>query len=557
MREQFVTFWKDLQRAARTWTRSPGNFLATAGSMALAIGANTVIFSALDAVLLRSFPGKDPTRLMMLSPQFSFSYQDYQSIRRNAGAFQDVTCSYPVTVSLSSEERAERVTGELVAANYFEVLGIMPQMGRRFMSDEDLPGSPRNVVILSDNLWKRMGRDSNIIGKAISIGGRQFTVVGVAPPLFNGTLQGVSSEIFAPLPTYAAAVPSFAESNLLSDPEQRGFDVFGRLRLDMTRNEADARLVTTLNWVEERKPRAKRRIVSLHSMTEIPGADGRRLVVWTKVLFVAVTLLLILACINTTGTLLARSLKRDREFATRIALGANRAQLLKLMLAEGLTLCVVASGIGLVIALILAPFLSRLSLPVDLPLQTAFHIALRVDQPVFVYTCGVCVSSTLVFALVLALSVPLSDVNVRLRTPLQSVGLGRYVLSRNMLLIAQIAIATSLLIVAGLFVRSLSRAASTDIGFSRDHSLLLRIDPRAAGRDVPATLRLLERTRSDISSIPGVERAAYTTLMPLGGFASASGFAPSDKSSDMSIQADVFATNSDFVQALRIPLLEG
>ena len=555
---------RDLRHAVRLLRRDPLFALTAVLSLAIGIGANTTIFSVANALLFRAPAGvADPARLVDIGvgrQGVGFnpgSYPNYLDVRQRATTLDGVYASEmfgaPLGMgSAGNDGRGEVVSSRLVTANYFTVLGAHPAAGRLFAAgDGEQPGAVP-VVVLSHRLWKRrFNEDPAIAGRTLRLNGHPFTVAGVAAEGFQGT-HVLETDVWLPLGMIAAARPS--EASLLANRGSGWLVMGGRLKPDVSVAQAAAELAAIGRALEREFPDQNRgKELRLRESSSIPGASGP-VTALLALLMGVVSLVLVIACANVAGVLLARAAARRREIAVRLAIGAGQARLVRQLLTETAVLCGVGGLAGLLLARgltsLLVSLLPRLPFPID--------VSMGLDGRVILFTTGLSLIAALLCGLVPARQASQADVVSTLKD--DSPGASGRSRLRNAFVVAQVAFSLVLVVATGLFVRALRRAGSTDPGFDPRGVELVSVDPSAAGYgDVTGPLfarELIERVRE----LPDTESATIARVFP-GGFegiglggvtvpgdARASGEAP---------EWDWNIVEPGYFSTLRIPLVAG
>jgi predicted permease len=518
-------FRRDLRYAARMLAHTPAFTFIICLTLALGIGANAVIFSAVDAVLLQRAPVGDPDSVVSIyttsadgrDPFSTTSYPDYVDLR-DSGALQGVAVFASVPFVLQGSGGAESVSGELVSGNFFDVLGVKIPHGRAFSVDEDRPGAPVRVVILSDGTWTaRFGADPSVVGRTITLNGNAYTVIGVAPKGFTGPILGRAPEMWAPValqpelrPPTAGLRRSLGGSNMLGTRGPRWLNVIGRL----APGSSAASTASAANILASRLQTAYRATNRGRGFTVVPLGEGpgvrssaRPML---RLLTGAVVLVLLIACANVASLLLARAVARRREIAVRMAVGAGRGRLVRQWLTESVLLSTLGSLGGLFIAWWSAPVLYQFGIPESVPLG--------VTSRVFVFTLSVAVASGLLFGLAPVVQTLRRNTVEALRDEGGAVASGASAMRmRSLFVVAQVALSLMLLVGAGLFLRTLKNATSVNLGYEVDRILLadINLDVRGYSQDAgqAAYRQLLER----LNTLPGVEAAGAARVTVLSG----------------------------------------
>jgi putative ABC transport system permease protein len=518
LEEQRLMLFNDLRYALRTLRLSPAFTLTAVLTLALGVGATSSIFSVVDAVALRPLPYPNPKELMVLVGNVQRtqverrgnSYPDYLDWKSQSRSFAAMAAADSGTGVLQEGE-PERVNGEFVSPDYFRILGITPMFGRLFTADDDVPG--RAVVLLSHRIWqRRFNSDPRVVGRAVRINSRSFTVIGVLPPGFTGITD--TAEMWTPF----AAMMS---ESFLKNRGTRGFQALARLAPNATQSSAQAEMNTISKALETAYPATnEKRGVEVSPLEREIFGDIRP-TLWT--LMGAVALVLLLACVNVANLQVARAEARQRELAVRTALGAGRGRLIRQLMTESFLVAGLGAALGFAIATAAVPALVAIS-PVELP--TFAQPA--VNMTVLLFTVALALAAGIALGIAPALHAPAAHPQDALR------GTGRGTSSkaaqrlRGSLVIAEVSVALVLLAGAGLLVESLRRLTAIKPGFNPDRLVGLMVGlPRmdgpaaAAGDSNPAAGVTGREVLARVRALPGIESAAIASDMPLGGDSSA------------------------------------
>jgi putative ABC transport system permease protein len=505
---------RDLVHAARLLRRDPVLTITATLSLAIGIGANTTIFTVVNALLFQPPSGvAESSRLVDIGSTRGgvgfgpSSYPSYVDIRQRASTLDAVYAysRFPEAMSFGGAGfSTSSVFGSVVTANYFTALGAVPALGRLFnRADSDQPGASP-VTVLSDGLWARLNRDPGIVGRTVRLNGQPFTVVGVASKGFHGT--GVREvDVWVP----AGMVASLNSRRALTDRTTRGFLIGGRLKPGVSIDQAAAEIDVIGRTLEPETQDQNRSGLRLLALSPTPGNRGP-LVAFVVFLMAIVSFVLIIACTNVSGILLARAAARPQEMALRLAIGAGRSRLVRQLLTETLLLFVAGGIAGLLLARGMTSVLvSRLPM---LPFPVALWLPL--DARIVAFTVGLSLVAALLSGLAPALQAARTALLAGLKN--ETVLSGRFRL-RHAFVLVQVALSVVLLIGAGLFVRALHRSAAIDSGFDSHGVELASLDLAQAGYSSmtgpPFVRDLLERVRQ----LPGVEMATIASVPP-GGF---------------------------------------
>ncbi|HEX8283356.1 MAG TPA: ABC transporter permease [Pyrinomonadaceae bacterium] len=518
-----MSILQDVRYGLRMLARSPGFTAVAVVSLALGVGVNTAVFSLFNAVLIRPVAVvAEQSRLVWL--RAPSSYPDYQDYREQARGFDGMAAATGTReFSLTREGGPELVRGEFVTANYFGVLGVGAQAGRTFTEEEGR--APATVVVISHSLWRtRFGADPSIVGGQIILNGLGFTVVGVAPERFVGTEVALNRELWVPLSTEPLLNPPQAkrevdadEKDILRRRNSHWLAVFARLKGGVTREQAAAELSGIARRVAEANgarvtPETLRSVQLLEMSGGMDPADREEALPIAGIVMGLVGLVLLIACANIGGLLLARAASRRRETAVRQALGAGPARLARQWLTESVLLGLVGGAAGLLLSMWANDLL--VSYTSGTPLAS---LDLGLDYRVLVFTLVVSVGAGVVFGLAPALQASRLDIVTALKTEdaLARAGSRRSRL-RAAFVAAQVTLSVVLLVCAGLFIRSLQRAHTIDPGFRVERALTVPVDLGLLRYEAEAGRNFYRELLTRVEAQPGVERASLARFTQLG-----------------------------------------
>ena len=524
------TLLKDLSFGLRSLLKRPGFTAIAVLTLALGIGANTAIFSVVNATLMRPLPVVDPDRLVFVfngPPGSVFSYPDYAAMRDHNNVFDGLIAWGGITASLNSNDQTDLVTGAIVSGNFFDVIGVRAQLGRVITTDDDKTPGAHPVTVISQGLWqRRFGADPNVVGRQLLLNGNTFTVIGVLPGGFDGLQLGPIRDLYVPLMMQATMRPPRAgysgemNPDLLQVRGNRWLFSVGRLKPGVTPEQAQASLVLIAKQLEEAYPKTNRnRTASVSAFSESSDPDSRQqLSSVARLLMGVVGIVLLIACANVANLLLARSSARTKEIAVRLAIGATRWRIVRQLLTEGILLATLGGAAGLLLAWWATRSLSAAPPPQGaLPLTPQFSIDLRV----LLFTLGLSVFAGIVFGLAPALRASRPALVPALKDEAAAFFERTKMFSlRNLLVVTQVALSVVLLIAAGLFLRSLQQARTIDPGFDAEKIV-----------NLPLNINLLRYTRTQgrefykqvierVEAIPGVESASVARIAAVSGNAS-------------------------------------
>ncbi len=548
---------RDIRYGLRRLGKSPAFTAIVVLTLALGIGANTAIFSVVNAVLLRALPYRDPDALVTINhfynnpelnfleaPVSSIGFRDY---RDKTTSFQAVAVETGWSANLTGDGDPERVPASRVSGDYFRVYGVPAAIGRTFGRDEDEPGKNR-VVVLSDGLWRRVfGGDRTAIGKSIQLNGESYTVLGVMPPEFRAFFSR-DADIWTPL---ALPPTAFDPNNYTNEY----LNLTARLKPGVTAQRAQAEMTAFANNLRRTYSSsfASSWTLRVKSINQLATGKVRPALL---VLLGAVGFVLLIACANVANLLLARGAVRIKEVAIRSALGAERWALIRQLLTESVILSLVGAVLGLLLAwwgvrsvAVLAPQLAR-------------NGGITIDATVLIFTLGVAIVTGLLFGLAPAIQTSRTNLQATLKEGGRTGGAdasGRVV--RRVLVVGEVALALTLLIGAGLLIKSVARLQRVQPGFNPDNLLTFNVAlPRVKYASDTAKVQFWDQAFARIAEVPGVVSAGGTSTMPFGGSWSTGtfsieGYTPG--TNQPGPWGDIRVVSPDFFRTLQIPLRQG
>jgi len=565
--------WQDLRYAVRALGNKPGFTTAAVLVLALGLGANSAVFSLINAFLLKPLAVSKPKELVGLYSRDTkhpdsyraFSYPNYVDIRDNNPVFSSLLAHNLVMVGLKEGDNTRRTFADIVSSNYFSTLGVPLLMGRTFSINDEKSGSAL-TVIASYSFWQRTGEDPRILGKQLRINGRLFTVIGVTPEGFTGTTALVSPEMFVPLGAYNLVMNDFENHGKpLAARDNGNLIVIGRLKPDITQQMADAKLSVLASQMEKAFPAENKdqmllvRPLSRMNVTTNPTDDSELRAPAFLLLSLAGVVLLI-ASLNLANMMMAKGAVRRKEIAIRLAIGGSRRRIVQQLVTEGLVLATLGGAAGLFAASWSTTLLMR-SLDRVAPIDLVYNAA--PDIRVLAVTLAFCVLSTVVFGLFPAwkLSNPDTWLDLKENTGEDLSGRSRRLFSRgNVLVIAQLSLSLMMLAAAGLFVHSAVSAANIQPGFSLDNEVLAEVDASLINYDEARGRRTYSALQDRLRQIPGVQSVAMAATVPFGTMHMEKGIRPSGVAASKEhppVDATFNFVTDDYFRTLAIPLLRG
>ena len=543
---------QDLRYAFRVFAASPVYTAVAVLTLALGLGASTAIFSVVNALLVRPLPIFEADRVVAVytsnsrSPYGSTSYPEFVNYRDQNQVFEGLAVYRGAEVNLRVGNRVERVQGELVSGDYFNVLGVGSHLGRTFLSEDDRQGVDDRVAVLSYGLWQRaFGSDPELIGNTITLNGERFTVIGIAPKSFRGTTLRYVPDVWLPMTHLPLFDSAWAEA--FDQVGWRLFHVVGRMRDGVTIEQADGNMDLLAGEDD----------VSLLGANTAIFAPGVRDSVssYAGILLGVVTTVLLIACLNVANLVMARTTVRRKEMAIRASLGASRPRLIAQLLTENIVLGLMAGVGGLLIALWVTDFLSSFRPPSSLPVT----LALDLDWRVLLFALVLSVSSGLGLGTAAVLAASRRDLTPALKNGADGEGRRRFLRSRDLMLAGQVAFSLLLLTGAGLLLRTVQSLEAIDPGFNAEGVVTFALDPDAEGYSEIEGRRVFERLTDRLSAMPGVESVGLTRSLPvnpvdraLGTFAEGYEASPNEDTA-----VDVNLAGLNYFRTLQIELLAG
>jgi predicted permease len=525
---------QDLRFGLRVLRKHKGFSLIAVLLLALGIGANTALFSVVDAVLLRTLPVSAPERLVLLSRSSSgtatdnFSFGMYERLRDTDQTLAGLLAYYPLRLTASVDGQPEpAISGQLVTGNYYAVLSVKAARGRMLTPDDDRASGAHPVCVISDGYWqRRFGRSADVIGKTIALSNQPFTIIGVTPPEFFGTEVGAAMDITVPLTMQEQVMPGIRSFMQGGDVRLR---LFGRLRDGVKMEQAQASLgllyqqymADEFNRIANRakgkpadpKMLAERLLVASGSqgLSALRRQFSQSLLVLTGV----VALVLLIACANVAGLMLARAVTRRQEMAVRLALGAGRGRLMRQLLTESLLL----AGLGGLLGWLFAWWGTQLLLPWLSQGEIPLHLSFKPDLRLLVFTAAAALLTSVLFGLAPAWQATRVDLQAALKPDAQAAGRrGARLSIGQVFVIAQVALSLLLLVGAGLFVRSLQKLQQVDTGFARENVVVLKLEPVGSDRKWDVLTRLTtmyDELLRRAQALPGVQAASLIGYSPM------------------------------------------
>jgi predicted permease len=555
---------QDCKYGLRIMKKSPGFAAIAVLTLALGIGANTTIFSWINSTLLNPVPGLSrPNEVVSLTLSkpgdnpFPFTYPDLEAMRDGQQTFTGIAACSFVQMSLKRKSKAERVFGMVASANYFDVLGVKPILGRGFLPEEDTKPGGAPVAVISYRYWQtHFAGNKDVVGQAIEINEHPYTIVGVTPAAFQGSQTGVRTEIWVPLMMEAQMNPL---GDLLHDHHQFWLLGFGRLKPGVSLQQAQQEMTLRLQpeakaYPEEHKGHD---FVTLYPLWRNPFGLNMFLSTLLPALMCIAGLVLLLACVNVANLMLVRSVGRRREIAIRMALGVSRWRLVRQLLVESLMLALAGGAVALLITLwTQGTLMTFMPVTEDIPLS----LTITADRTLLLATFVISILTGVIFGILPALrSSGVAPASVLKEEAGSASGTLRKARLASGLVVAQISLSLLLLICAGLFIRSIQSAQQINPGFNPRNVLIASYDLFTAGYSESSGEEFDRQLVAKLETLPGVQSVALSNRVPLSFGGGSTSVKPegyvSPANESMETQAAIITTN--FFQTMQIPLLKG
>ena len=558
----------DLRHTIRLLAKSPGFTLVAVLTLAIGIGVNTTAFSVINGLLLRPLAVSHPDEITVLAAQQEgsqdfqpFSYPDYQDIRQQSDVFSDILAFRVSLVGLTVDGKGEHCVVSRVTGNFFSTAGIQPALGRLILPTEGQTPGADPVLVLGYGYWqRRFGGDKNIIGKQVQMDGHPVTIVGVVPKEFSGFYAFLNMDGYIPLSAVAGLGGNAPVEDTWTHREERSLLLRGRLKPGANIQQAQASLQVIAHRLAERHPETDKglRFSVFPEKQARPDPDPDGSIAKISIAFTILSaLVLLVACFNIANILLVRATARQREMAIRTAIGAGWGRLVRQSLTESVLLALLGGSLGLLFGWWASGFLSSIPLGTDLPVQFNFQPDLRV----FVFTGLAVLLTAIVVGVIPAVPVAKTDVNHVLREGSRGSSEGkRRNLVRNTLVVAQLAGSLLLLVVAGLFIRSLGKAEKLYLGFDSDHVINAALDIHEIGYSESQGKEFYRMAEERIRALPGVVSVTQAFSVPMG-LISAADVVIADKHpvEPGQVPPDIFDNliTPTYFETLRIPIKRG
>jgi predicted permease len=557
------SFLQDVRYSLRMIAKAPGFAAIAILTLALGIGANTTIFSWINSALLNPVPGLSrPSEVVAVTLSkpgenpFPLTYPDLEALRDGQQSLTGITACGFATISLTGKDKPERVFGMVASANYFDVLGVRPLLGRGFLPVEDQKPGGAPVAVISYRFWQtRFGANPGILGQAIEINQHPYTIVGVAPAAFQGSQTGVRTEIWVPIMMQEQVMPG---GDLIHDHHFFWLLAFGRLKpgvaLEQAQEEMTLRLkLEVKNYPEEHKGHDG---VTVYPLWRNPFGLNFFLATLLPMLMAIAGLVLLLACANVANLMLVRAVARRREIAIRLSMGASRWRLVRQLLVESLMLALAGGGVALLITFWTAGSLMKFMPTGDFPIS----MSIQADRTVLLATLVISVFTGVIFGILPALRASGDSPIAVLKedTGKASGGLGKARLSSG-LVVAQISLSLLLLICAGLFIRSVISAQQINPGFNPHNVLIASYDLFTAGYSEATGAEFDRQLLAKLQALPGIQSVTLSTRVPLRFGGGSTSVKPEGyvSQANESMETQVAIVTQDYFQTMQIPMVKG
>jgi predicted permease len=558
-----TSFWQDVRYSLRMIAKAPGYAAIAILTLALGIGANTTIFTWINSTLLNPIPGlASPSEVVALSlgkpgdNPFPFTYPDFEAVRDGQQSFVGITAGNLTPLSLTGKGKPERVWGMVTSANYFEVLGVRPILGRMFLPAEDEKPGGAPVAVISYRMWQtHFGGSPDVVGQTLEINQHPYTIVGVAPAVFQGSQTGLRLEIWIPIMMETQLVP---QGDLLHDHHYFWLAMLGRLKPGVKPEQAQEEMTVLLKREVKNYPEEHRGhdTVTVYPLWRSPFGANQFLSTLLPMLMTIAGLVLLLACANVANLMLVRSVARRREIAIRMSLGASRWRLVRQLLVESLVLAMAGGVVALMITFWTAGTFANFVPAMDFPIA----INMRADRAVFFVTLGISLLTGVIFGILPALrsSSEAPVAVLKEDTGSASGGLRKARLASG-LVVAQISLSLLLLICAGLFIRSFMSAQQINPGFNSHNVLIATYDLFTAGYSDAGGAEFDRQLVAKLEALPGIQSVALSSRVPLGFGGGSTAVQPEGyvPQANESMETQVAIVTPNYFKTMQIPMAKG
>ena len=559
---------KDVRYGVRMLMKNPGVTLVAVITLALGIGANTAIFSGVSAFLMR--PLNVPNADELIRPQEiaedrgltdEMSYPDYLDYKNQATSFTGLAAEDMISAAIDAENQNDLIWGQVVSANYFDVVQVTPILGRSFLPDEDKTIGANPVVVLSHSFWqRRLAADPNVVGKTVQLNNHAYQVIGVAPPSFAGSKFALALDFWTPI---SMAEDLRRNPGILAERGSHWMNVIGRLKPGVSVAQASAEMNAISARLNQAYPDTRATNTQAQVLKEVDGRWDDLGGVFKSAGAIAmaiVGLILLIACANVANLMLARAAGRRKEIGIRLALGANRARLVRQLLTESMLLSIAGGGLGLLLAFWVTDLMEGFIPVLEYNIVSNFF---ALDSRALLFTLIVSLGTGLVFGLAPAWHSSNPDVVPVLKGDPEAARRGkrRAFGLRNVLVVAQVALSLVVLVCGGLFIKSFRKAQMMDPGFDNANGLIVSLSPNLIGYEDEQSRQFYRQVLERVSHVPGVEAVAYARTLPLGDSSNSNG--PVLKEGETLAKGSagrVIMTNvvsAGYFKTMQIPILEG
>jgi putative ABC transport system permease protein len=548
--------------------KNPGVTLVAIITLAFGIGANTAIFSGVSAFLFRPLSVPNATELIRpleitedREVTDEMSYPDYLDYRNQSTSFTGLAAEDMVQAAIDSENQNDVIWGQVVSANYFDVLNVTPALGRGFLPDEDKTIGANAVVVLSHSFWqRRLGSDPNIVGKVVQLNNRAYQVIGIAPEKFIGTKFALALDFWVPI---SMTEDLRRSPGMLTERGSHWMNVIGRLKPGVSIAQASAEMNAIAARLNQAYPDTRANTTQAKVMTEIDGRWEDMGGVFKSAGAIAmaiVGLILLIACANVANLMLARAAARRKEIGIRLALGANRARLIRQLLTESLLLSLIGGSLGLLLAFWVTDLMQGFVPVIEYNIVSNFF---AIDTRALLFTLAITLATGLIFGLAPAWHSSNPDVVPVLKGAAEVAPQGkrRTFTLRNMLVVAQVSLSLVVLVCGALFIKSFRKAQTMDPGFNNANGLIISLSPTLIGYEEEQSRNFYRQALERVSHVPGVEAATYARPLPLGDSSNSNG--PILKEGETlargSAGRNIMYTvvSSGYFKTMQIPFVEG